>query len=59
LETDEFRCEIGELIVLALREAPFDGDVLPLDVSELTQAPPKCLESNRGPAGREARLQHT
>src|ERR1051325_7386619 len=43
LETDQFNRQMGELIEPALGKAPFDHEVLFLDVAALAQGLSKCL----------------
>jgi len=44
LALDQLRCQTGQMVIPTVGISPIDGDVLPLDVAQLAQSLPKCLE---------------
>ena len=50
LEPHQLGRELGKPVVLALRPAELDDEVLALDVAELAQARPECLQPGCDPA---------
>ena len=48
LEPDELGGELGKTVILTLGKAKLDGDILALDVTQVAQSRPECIDA-RGP----------
>ena len=45
LEPDEFGGELGKTVILAFGKAKLDDDILALDVSQVAQSRPECIDA--------------